>query len=68
MIRIFSIKFTKHSNKNYSVYISIIVFFLVSIIVYRRIAFYTSLSRFFSRWNQIEDIIPLLKGGDVTLN
>lgn len=65
MIRIFSIKFTKHSNKNYSVYISIIVFYISSIV---RIAFYTSLSRFFSRWNQIEDIIPLLKGGDVTLN
>lgn len=65
MIRIFSIKFTKHSNKNYSVYISIIVFYISSVV---RIAFYTSLSRFFSRWNQIEDIIPLLKGGDVTLN
>lgn len=65
MIRIFSIKFTKHSNKNYSVYISIIVFYISSIV---RIAFYTSLSWFFSRWNQIEDIIPLLKGGDVTLN
>lgn len=65
MIRIFSIKFTKHSNKNYSVYISIIVFYISSIV---RIAFYTSLSRFFSRWNQIEDIIPLLKGGGVTLN
>lgn len=65
MIRIFSIKFTKHNNKNYSVYISIIVFYISSIV---RIAFYTSLSRFFSRWNQIEDIIPLLKGGDVTLN
>lgn len=65
MIRIFSIKFTKRSNKNYSVYISIIVFYISSIV---RIALYTSLSRFFSRWNQIEDIIPLLKGGDVTLN
>lgn len=30
MIRIFSIKFTKHSNKNYIVYISIIVFYISS--------------------------------------